>query len=375
MRPKAIAALLIFLVVVGPISSALGAKRQRYLYVVTYTFENRGDEPYVLEEDDATIPLFYNNSWQTVRILNATHAVNPEDPDVDGNRLAVLDLPPEIPPRSSLAFSVAYEIESTDRPKPKIDPAEAGLPSDIPQKLVEGFCLETETFTLGDEEVRALALRLAAEETTVLGVVTRFLDWFIANVSYRTFEVPRYPNETLARGNGDCDDQAILLATMCRILGIPALLQVGCLFHEDLMGERDSWGSHLHIEQRGLGWHGWASVYIPPWGWLPIDLTLITSQDALSRITEAPVYKSFVVTCLNVSRQEYVGDSRRAREELMSSDLYITMSEKMAEGSPDAGWTTTTLYLVLGIVIASAVVFPVILLIGRRSQKIEEDRS
>ena len=367
MRPKSIAVLLVLLIVAGPTPSALGAKRQRYIYVVTYTFENRGDEPYVLDEDDATIPLFFNNSWQTVRILNATHAVNPEDPDIDGNRLAVLDLPPEIPPRSNLAFSVAYEIESTDRPKPEIDPAEAGLPQDIPQKLLEEFCLETETFTLGDEEVQALARRLAAGETTVLGVVTRFLDWFIANVSYRTFEVPRYPNDTLARGNGDCDDQAILLATMCRILGIPALLQVGCLFHEDLKGERDSWDGHLHIEQRGLGWHGWTSVYIPPWGWLPIDMTLVQSQDPLSRITEAPMYESFVVTCLNVSRQEYIGDSRLAREELMSSDLYITMSEKMAEGSSDASWTTTTLYLTIGIVIASAVVIPIILLRRRRS--------
>lgn len=373
MRPKAIAALLIFLILAGPVPAALGEKRSRYLYVSTYTLENRGEEPYFLTEGDMTVNLFKDNSWQTVRIRNSTHAVAREYIDDDGNGMAVLDVPSEISPHSILALYVTYEIEATEQPRPEIDAAEAGHLSDIPQGLVEEFCVETETFTAGDEAVQALARRLAANETVVLGVVSSLLEWITENVYYVSFEVPRYPNETLREGLGDCDDQAILLVTLCRALDIPALLQVGLVFSEGIESEKSSWGGHLQIEQRGVGWHGWALVYIPPWGWLPIDMTLMKAEDPLSRITEAPEYESYVVTCFNVSRQEYIGDSRRSRERLMDSDLYITVSDVGVEESSVPWWTTTP-YVILTLIVGSTVVVAIIFLKRRRFRAFGEDR-
>ena len=373
-RAKLISVLLVFIIIAGPIPAVLGENGSRYLYISTYTFENRGDEACNLTEDDVTIVLFQNNNWQTVRIYNSTHAVTREYLEVDGNRLAVIDLPSKIPPHFNFTFSVVYEIESSDRPKPEIDPAEAGNLSSIPAVLEE-FCVETETFTTGDEEIQALARRLAADEASVLGMVNRLLDWFIENVSYSTLDVPRYPNETLAAGRGDCDDQAILLITMCRALGIPAILQVGAVFHESIESEQSSFGGHLYFKQRGVGWHGWAFVYIPPWGWLPIEMTMLTSRDPLTRITEAPEYERHIVTCFNVSRREYVGDSRRSQERLMSSDLYITVSYMLIEESffranesgPHARRITTP-YLILGLSIGSVGLAAIIFLMRRRTR-------
>ena len=377
MCSKVIATLLAIVIVVGPIPAVFAGKGSRYLYVSTYIFENRGAEAFNLTEDDATIPLFQSNSWQTVRVHNATYSMVRERLDDDGNRLTVLDLPSKVPPDSSLQFSVTFEIESHDRPRPEIDPAEGGPTSSIPSGLVEEFCVETETFTVGDGEIQALSRMLTADETSVLGRVNRLLGWLIENVSYSYWEVPRYPNETLAEGRGDCDDQAILLVTMCRALGIPAILQVGVIFQEGIESERSSWGGHLNVEQRGVGWHGWALVYIPPWGWLPIDMTMVTSRDPLSRITEAPEYKHHVVTCFNVSMLEYVGDSRRSRARLMSSDLYISISDKVVsnvviEDSSGAGWTETP-YLILGLSAGSVAVVIIFFLGRRRMRRVEED--
>ena len=371
-RAKLIAVLLVFIIIAGPIPAVLGEVGSRYLYISTYTFENRGDEAFNLTEDEATIVLFQNNNWQTVRIYNSTHAVAPPYIDIDGNRQAVLNLPSKIPPRSNFTFSVVYEIESSDRPKPEIDPAEAGPLSSIPPRLVEEFCVETETFTTRDEEIQALAWRLAADEASALGMVNRLLEWFIENVSYGTRDVPRYPNETLAAWLGDCDDQAILLITMCRALGIPAILQVGAVFHEGIESEQSSWGGHLYIEQQGVGWHGWALVYIPPWGWLPIEMTMLKSRDSLTRITEAPEYERHIVTCFNVSRHEYVGDSRRSQERLMSSDLYITVSYMLIEESSYARRTTTP-YLILGLSIGSVGLAVIIFVMRRRTRIVGEN--
>lgn len=275
-----------------------------------------------------TIGLFHNNSWQTVIISNATHPIARRYTDVDGNVLAVLDVPPELDSKSRLILSIGYEIESSDRPEPHLDPNDAGSLAEIPLKLVDEFCIETETFATRDESIQALANGLVANQTNVLDSVMRILDWFVENVSYCNFEIPLYPNETLLQGKGDCDDQAILLVTMCRTLGIPAFLQIGLVLNEGIENERTAWNGHLHLKQKGIGWHGWAVVFIPPWGWLPIDMTMLNSKDALSRIVESPEYKNFIITSFNVSSQAYIGDSHLSRERLVDSDLYITIREE-----------------------------------------------
>jgi len=327
LRSKEALTLIIFFLIAEITIEALGENSTRYTYLLSYTLENRGDEPYLLKEVEATFPMLQNNSWQNVRIVQTTHPVAIKRVDVDGNRIAILDLPQKIDPHSSLIFSIKYDIESVDRSKTKIEPDEAGSFSDIPSELVEEFCVETETFTIGDEKVQALALRLSANETRTLGVVTRLLEWIIDNVSYRAFEVPRYPNETLSSREGDCDDQAILLVTMCRATGVPAILQTGCLFDDGIEKAMSSWSGHLHIEQKGIGWHGWALVYIPPWGWLPIDLTYISLKNPILRISNAPEHNNYIITGLNVSRQDYIREIYRRRELLISSKLYIRKSE------------------------------------------------
>ncbi len=315
--------LLTLLISISPIRGVHEGLTIKRLYTSTYIFENRGEEPYMLTVDDITILLFHNDSKQNIRIINLTNSVVRDYFDEDGNKLAVLDIPLTIAPNSSVNFSVTYLIETSEMPRPRIDPERAGAISEIPRELIDEYTMETGTFTTGDEGIRALALRLAANQSTVLGMVLSLLSWMLENISYGSFETPRYPNETIASGRGDCDDQAILLVTMCRILGVPALLQLGMVFNEGITGDKVSWGGHLSTSQKGVGWHGWALVYIPPWGWLPIDLTLTRAKEPLTIIMEAPQYGPSVVTALNVSRYDYVGESRKMREAVMAGSLYI----------------------------------------------------
>jgi len=338
LRQKEILTLIVLIATAMNIRGALSDDRNKCTLVLSYTFENRGDGIYAMKEKDATISLIQSNQWQTVKVLNITHDIEREYLDPDGNRHVILDLPSKIPSHNRISFSLTYEIESVDRSRTKINFTEAGGSSDIPQRLIKEFCVGTETFTTGDEEVRELAHRLTANETTVLGMVIRLLDGFVVNFSYSPFDVPLYPNETLNSMKGDCDDQAILFVTMCRTLKIPAILQVGYVLNENIIGEKSSWGGHLYIKQSGVESHAWALAYIPPWGWLPIDLTLVPSREPIKMITDAPEYDSSIITCLNVSRQAYISDIRDSKEQLMSSDLYIIESEIVIEETTVAPW-------------------------------------
>lgn len=365
MKRKPLTALLIILLFSGTVTIALGANKKRYAFRSTYTFENRGEEAYTLTEEDATMVLFANNEWQTVTLRNASHEAVREFTDEDGNRMAVMDLPPEIPAGATVVFSIEYVIESEDRAQPDIDPGEAGPLADIPTTLVEDFSSETETFTL-NEDIETLAMELSENETTVLGIVTSMIDWITVNVEYCNFELPMYPNETHGDLQGDCDDQAILLISMLRSVGIPALLQIGVVFGDSISSEKDSWGGHLTIRQEGVGWHGWAMAYVPPWGWLPVDLTLTGHDDSLQVILNSPEYESYIVTAFNVSEQPYIGDSRRSRDNLMSSDIYVTVTDRVIKGSTDQGWLRI-LYIGAGVLAGGA--FTVFIIVYNRRRR------
>jgi transglutaminase-like putative cysteine protease len=342
LRAKIAAALLCLIVILGAIPLAQGAKKLRYAYRSTYTFENRGEEPYVLVEDDTEIPLYVNNKWQSVTILESSHDILEELPDEDGNPVGHLDLPPEIFAGGTLIFTVEYMLESEGMDRPVIDPERSGNLDDIPERLVEIYTSETETFKK-NEEIETLALELAAGNIDVLEIVTDILDWVVSRVNYRNFEVPLYPDETLGDLQGDCDDQAILMISMLRSLGIPAFLQIGVVFSESISSEKASWEGHLTFVQEGIGWHGWAMVYVPPWGWLPIDLTLTNARDPMAMILDAPEYASNIITAFNVSAQQYIGGSRSSREMLVASDIYITVADIAIDVPNSSFWNGYTL--------------------------------
>ena len=372
MRSKPISALFFIILLAGTFTHVTSAKRDQFVFRSTYTFENRGETAYNITRADSMLSLFMDNRWQTVTIRNASHGILEETLDEDGNGLAVVDLPSEIPAGETMIFSIEYAILSEDMPRPEIEPAEAGGIDDIPDSLVGEYTGETESFRRNDD-IESLARELAAEETTVLGTVTRLIGWIVANVTYCNFDTPLYPDETLGDLQGDCDDQAILLISMLRSLGIPAFLQVGVVFSESIDSEKSSWEGHLSFRQDGVGWHGWAMVYVPPWGWIPVDLTLTGATDPMEMILRAPEYESSVVPAFNVSRQAYIGDSRQSREQMITSDLYITISETFIGESTGSSWPV---FVYIGVGLAVGAIFVVVVIyLSKRSSPLEENIS
>ena len=62
---------------------------------------------------------------------------------------------------------------------------------------------------------------------------------------------------TLHAGHGDCGQQTLLLMTLLRLNGIPTRWQSGWVYSD---GEYDNM-------------HDWAQIYLPPYGWVPMDVT------------------------------------------------------------------------------------------------------
>jgi transglutaminase-like putative cysteine protease len=311
---------------------SLGLEQVRFRLTDTYVLENRGNESISLSDMDRAVSLFQNNSWQTVRILEANPSIERLLNDSDGNLYAVLAAPDSLEGRTNLTMTVVYEIASMSRSSPALNMNIAQNLSQIPKDLVSEYCAPGGTWLTGDPEIREKAEDLAGDNMNVLMIVENLIYWIGSNINYSIAELPRYPNETLAERSGDCDDQSILLITMCRILGIPAYLQVGCVLREDIKDDESVWSGHVMFHEDGVGWHGWSMVYIPPWGWLPVDLTYVTALTGLvPEIQHAGIYEDYIILEQNVSNYDYVGESRSSREEIINSDLYIYLDETMVQ--------------------------------------------
>jgi hypothetical protein len=130
-----------------------------------------------------------------------------------------------------------------------IDETESGDVSDIPAEYDKYLGTEWK-ITPSDPQVVSLSNEIVGQETNVYKILLKIYKWMDDNLEYNTQRdaEPKSCGVTLADGNGDCDDQSILLASLARAAGVPVWLNLGIIYDP----VRNYWGGH-----------GWNNVYIP----------------------------------------------------------------------------------------------------------------
>jgi len=331
-----------------------------FAIMMSVNYCNNGTEKWVFTEEDRAIGLFMNNTWQTVYLTYHSRPLERQELDVDGNPIAVLQFPTEIEPAENVSYTVTYHAFSKPRLLPNIEEEDSGTLDAIPPELKERYCGKGDAWMVDDPELRELAYDLKHNETKVLTIVKGFVEWIRQNITYAIHEVPLYPNETLAMRNGDCDDQAILFITLCRICQIPSYLQIGCVYDPAIETNETFWEGHVTDVSRGIGWHGWAMVYIPPWGWLPVDLTF-WHFNPLNAIKTAAVTSQTVIQYMNVSQMDYVASSLAVRGFLIENNFYVYTENEMTQIFQKSPWEETieglfSRFLISSIVIVGAII-------------------
>jgi len=291
----------------------------------TVTFLNEGTSVWNLTQEDRSWELFMNTSWQTVRLIGHAHPLESITTDEDGNKVAVFQFQSSLPPGESVGDYVVYHVLSKPRSIPNINYVESGTFAEIPTSLQTEYCGRYGFWITDDPQIRDTALAIAGGETKVLRVVAKLVSWIWNNIEYKSHDPILYPNDTLSLREGDCDEQAILLGTFCRILGIPSYLQIGCVFQPGTNSSSE--GGRVHYTQNNIAWHGWTIVYVPPWGWLPVDLTYVfgPGTDPLNAIKTGAVMLQYTIQSMNISQNDYLA-SNRAWEELLENNNFTVYS-------------------------------------------------
>ena len=71
---------------------------------------NPEGKEWLISDEEKTISLFMNNTWQTVYILNTSHPIDEIYMDNDGNPVASLSLPNRILYGENITYKVTYRI-------------------------------------------------------------------------------------------------------------------------------------------------------------------------------------------------------------------------------------------------------------------------
>lgn len=331
--------LLLLVTMIFPFNTIVGyasSNNEEYMIKSSVTFATNSTTWNFTEEEKA-ISLYMNTSWQTVNLINSSLPFENIKTDEDGNGIAILNLS-KIESGESTEYTVFYQVVSAQRNLPDIQESAASSLSDIPSNLIVPYLSNSGTWMTNNVQLRNLTHSLAGNETNVLVIVEDFVNWIWnpVNMNYKSHEVPLYPNETLL-GEGDCDDQAILLISLCRIIGIPAYLQIGCIYTPSQIDTKPStaWNGTVENVQMRITWHGWAMVYIPPWGWLPVDLTYSSRGDPLNplnAIKTAAATDQTTIQYMNIIKTDYVTEARQYRSFLINNNFHIQTYDEIIPG-------------------------------------------
>jgi hypothetical protein len=294
-----------------------------------------------------------NTTWQMceqrsfeMTLTNGTAVPTGVTADPDSNPQLVLNLTSPLPPHEVLNWWQDWRFTVTDRrpPLPRLSFEQAGSTSSIESSISpDDYILYTQATQLwktGNQTLIDLATGIrdalpAAQQQNVLALIIAALVWISQHIErITTINDPQYPEELLVSAAGDCDDQSNLLIVLLRILGIPSYLTTGHWYQEGASTRAYLWGSvaedaYLFVDWKNVLGHGWAMVYVPPWGWLPFDLTAENLAAAPLNAYYQSLYAQAIpmVTLWQCITTDYIGAQRTERAELFQYRLLRTEFE------------------------------------------------
>jgi transglutaminase-like putative cysteine protease len=127
------------------------------------------------------------------------------------------------------------------------------------------FLKSTDSVDVHDPKIVALAEQLTAGEDDALVVAHKFASWVEQNIEYSlstvTAKASLKSSWVLENRKGVCDELTNLFIALSRAAGIPARFVSGVSY------------TNSPLFPEGWGLHGWAEIYLPDVGWIPIDVT------------------------------------------------------------------------------------------------------
>ena len=233
-------------------------------YKVTMTdyFVNSGSEASKNITFDTT--MFAYSQWQFAAFAGANMPLKAMYVDEENNWHGVFDVGGLQPGQSkSLNIELIY-IENIYTPN--ISKNDFGTIADVPAEL-SPYLEAREYWEVNNTNIQQRADQIVGTETNAYEVARLIVEYVSSYVTYEVTPQRKGALETLSSGRGDCDCFSDLVIAISRAVGLPARMDLGWGYQENLVG------------------HAWVEFYLPGKGWQPADPTWAkTSGDYLFKL-------------------------------------------------------------------------------------------
>ena len=175
--------------------------------------------------------------------------------DTWGQRFALME--GTIPAMAELGLSFDVQVETRDVSYfilPEwVQPLDR-IPADIREKYLQ----DGSKLNMTDPAVRKLAREIAGAETNPFWIAFKIHKYLHLNIEYQMTGGWNAAPTVLKRGTGSCSEFTFSFLALARAAGLPARYEAGFVVR----------GDEGSIDE---AYHRWVQVYLPPFGWIPVD--------------------------------------------------------------------------------------------------------
>ncbi|NQU27636.1 MAG: DUF2817 domain-containing protein [Candidatus Marinimicrobia bacterium] len=173
----------------------------------------------------------------------------------NGNRILYWDLTDSLKPGNSFSITRRFEY-TTYEFAPRINPVTVAQNWNLIPDSLRSFYTKPEQFLEQTPEMVTEVISIIAKEANPFRKSELIFNWVRQNMTYVYPPKARGAIAAFKNGSDDCGQYSALFISLCRIAGIPARQQSGFNFMLD-----------------NTGYHVWAEIFLPTYGWIPMDPT------------------------------------------------------------------------------------------------------
>ncbi len=198
--------------------------------------------------------------------------------DEEGNVFALVFI--EVEPGGKLWINLTYTVRVSGY-KMRLNREKALWP---PLEIARVYTDDSIYWNINNETLRKLAYKIAYSDNP-LETAEKLARWIQDHLVYEMTRGRKGSDHALIKKGfdlavyGDCVEVADTYVTLARILGLPARTVFGFLLTSH---EEKHWLNASLREDMSLlthwGGHMWVQVYIPPWGWIDVEMLEDLSQ-------------------------------------------------------------------------------------------------
>lgn len=201
-------------------------------------------------------------------------------------------------------------------------PERVGSLDNIPRDIRDTYLINDTKFSYGDPVIQKAVRAAVGDEENPYWIARKIYNYVIEHMEYELVGGWNIAPTVLDRGNGSCSEYSFVYISMCRAAGLPARYAGSVV----VRGDDACWDNVFHR---------WVEVYLPGYGWIPVDPSGGDSEWPADRANYFGFLNNrYLITTIGGGGSEYLEWSYNANEKWTSTGRAKVESENFGEWTP-----------------------------------------